>query len=260
MQPGGGVARRIGVRWVLTVLVAVVAGCSAPEDVVWPTGPSDLVLRVVDAGGLVSPGWEFQLPTLSLYGDGLLIISGKPVVHRRLTVEGVRRVVRAAINAGLTKEQDYGSPQILDAGASIFTLVTSKRFKTTIVAPSELRGDNPAQTEARRRVHTFRKALKDLDSWLGDDIGPVTSPEPSPLVVFSYKTSGGPGPVVEWPYDDLLTAGEEQGVGRCQVLPAEKARALGQSTLWRSGDNVFLLVMRALLPDEKSCADIKRSG
>jgi len=233
-------------------MAVVAAACSGSGEVLWPAGPSDLVLRVVNTGGLVPPGSEFQLPALSLYGDGLLILPGKPagsVAHLRLTVDGVRRVVRAAVSAGLAKEQDYGSPQILDAPASFFTLVTDKRHESVVVAPFELSVDNPVQTEARRRVHTFRKALNDLDSWLGDDIGPVTTPEPGPYLVFGYQTSEQ-GQVVEWPFGELQSS-------RCQLLSGEQARVLVRSTLWRSGDNVFRLVARPLLPDEKSCADVR---
>lgn len=212
-------------------------------------GSGDLVLRVFDTGGLVPPGEQFKLPALSLYGDGLLILPGKPVMQRRLTVDGMRRVVRAAVNAGLTKEQDFGSPQILDAPVSFFTLVTGERFVTTVVAPFILDGENAVQSEARRRVHTFRKALNDLDSWLGDDISPATVPSPGPQVVFSYETSGQET-IAQWPYDALQAGG-------CRVLPTEKVQALGQNMFWHSGDSVYGLVMRPLLPDEQSCADIK---
>lgn len=233
----------------------VVTGCAAPDDP-FPAGASDLVLRVVDTGGLLPRGAEFELPALSLYGDGLLILGGdrvsRRVTHRRLSVEGVRRVVRAAVNAGLTKEQDYGAPQIVDGPVSIFTVVTSRRFETTIVAPSELSGDTAAQSEARRRVHAFRKALNDLDSWLGDEIGAATEPGPGQYVVFSYRTERQAS-AVQWLYGDLPDGG-------CRLLPAAQMRALpavrpGQ--LWQQGDNFFVLMLRPLLPDEKGCADIK---
>jgi hypothetical protein len=262
VQPAGRWRRLTGVRWVIALCVMVVAGCSAPEEAGRPTGAGELVLRVVDTGGLLPPGTAFRLPAFSLYGDGLLVLPGSPVVHRRLTADGVRRVVRTAVNAGLTKEQDYGYPQILDAPVTIFTLVTAKRHETAIVAPFELSGFQPAQSEARRRVHTFRQGLKDMDEWLGDDIGPVTVPEPGPQVVFSYPSSGS-ATAAPWPYGDLMTMGQEHGAGRCFELPADQAGALkqrqGMGTLRRSGDNVFLVTMRPMLPEEKSCADIKRA-
>lgn len=208
------------------------------------------MLRVFDTGGLVPPGEAFKLPSLSLYGDGLLVLPGKPVVHRRLTVDGVRRVVQAAVRAGLDRKQDFGSPQILDAPVSFFTLVTGERLVTAVVAPFILDGENAAQSEARRRVNTFRKALNDLDSWLGDDIGPAIVPEPGPHLAVGYQT-GEQGPSAQWPFDDLRP-------GQCQVLSAEQVRVLGGNVLWLSGDNVFRVVVRPLLPDEKSCSDINQ--
>lgn len=250
------------------MVVLLLAACSAPGELAPeetpPTGASDLVLRVVDTGGLLGPGSEFRLPALSLYGDGLLVLPGKPVVHRRLTMAGVRRVVQMAIRAGLTREQDFGTPRIADAPVTIITVVTSRRFKTKIVAPFDLGGDSAAQAEARKRVHVFRKALNDLESWLGDDIGPAIAPPPGPHLVFSYKIPPThPGGSQEWPYGDLMTAGQAHSVGRCQVLPAERVRALPNpvpAQPWRYGNDLFVLVFRPLLPDERSCEDIKRIG
>jgi hypothetical protein len=250
-QPAGPVGRLKFVRWMWALLL-VVAGCSSGPDDPFPAGPSDLVLRVVDTGGLLGPGWEYQLPAISLYGDGLLVLAGRPVTHRRLTVNGVRRVVRAAVNAGLAKEQDYGTPPIVDASVSIYTLVAEKRFENKVIAPSESNGDTAAQSEARQRVRAFRKGLNDLDSWLGDDIGAPASPGPGPHLVHSYRTTAH-GTAIHWPFGDLPDAG-------CRLLPAAQAAALPQARpgqLWREGDDYFVLVIRPLLPDEKGCADIK---
>lgn len=238
-------------RWFCVLLLVVATACSAPSDS-WPTGQGELVLRVVDSGGLVDTSDAYELPEFSLYGDGLLILPGKPVVHRRLTVDGVRRVMRAAIHAGLSRRQDFGTPRIIDAPVSTFTVVTGERVQNKVVAPFELSAGNPAQSEARRRVHTFRKGLNDLDSWLGKEIGPAVQPPPGPYLVYSYRTQGQ-APAAQWPYGDLPDGG-------CQLLAAERVSAPPEASpgkVWRQGDSFFYVVSRPLLPDEKGCADIK---
>lgn len=249
--------------WAVALALAV-AGCAGvgelPADDQPPTHPDDLVLRVFDTGGLIGAGEHFKLPAVSLYGDGLLVLEHRSdylvprMQRRRLTLTGVRRVVAAAIDAGLTKRLDLGVPNIVDAPVSIFTLVTTDRHVTKVVAPKSVRGYDAAQSEARQRLHTFRKALNDLDSWLGADIAPDDGRFGAHFV-YSIKTS----PVEymreeRWPFEELAA-------GKCAILPAERADLLREAKsawLWRSGDNVYMVVLRPVLPGERICAEVER--
>lgn len=257
----------------LVLMLLSLAGCTTPQPEpppisTPPTGADDLVFQLVELPGLMPPGQSFKLPRLTLYGDGTLVLTDtastaipRPT-QRRLTTAGIRRMVQAATDAGLTGNTDYGTPQIADAGASVFTVITRT---TKVVAPTNADGVTAPQREARQRLRSFVENLANLDTWLGNDIAKESSPYGyAQLAVFAQPQDPNPNaPQRPWPLSDLATAGEPHGVGRCQIISAAdldtlRAAATGATpnTQWRSGNQLFRVFSRPLLPDEQSCRDL----
>jgi hypothetical protein len=232
-----------------------------------PTGAGELVFRLVEVPGLMPPGESVRMPRLSLYGDGALVlgdVTPRPT-SRQLTDAGIRQVVQAAADAGLTSRTDYGTAQLPDAGVAVFTVVTTTRVTTTVAAPAHDGEANTPQREARERLRSFLDRLADLDSWLGNDIGEESRPYAyTRLAVLALPQEADPGaPQQVWPLGDLATVGEPHSVGRCLVvsgaeLDPVRAAAAGAApnTRWRSGDRLFQVVLRPLLPDERTCQDL----
>lgn len=209
-------------------MLAGAPGCAEPEPVEVPDG---LVLRIVDTGGLIARGDEYKVPAVSLFGDGRLIqADGRELVQHRLTGLGVRRVVRAALAAGLDRPRDLGHPKgIVDAPVTVYTFVTARgSFETMVVAPEEA-GDTAAQSRVRQALSTLRKVLRDAESWRGEDVASGRE---------AYQAEG----VVVFQWDS-------RGAGRCvEVTGGDPAR----------GDDVVWEVVRPLLPGESGCADFRR--
>jgi hypothetical protein len=262
-------------RLALTVtLLSILNGCATTQPASVgspPTGAGELVFRVVELPGLLSPGESLRIPRISLYGDGALIMGDtapatfpRPT-QRRLTAVGVRHVVQAAADAGLTNRTDYGTPQLADAGTSVFTVVTTTRVDTTIVAPTLVEGLTTSQRDARERLRSLLTKLADLDTWLGNDITKGSQPYPyTQLAVFAVPQEPNPGATQQlWPLGDLATAGNAHGLGRCQIVTDAEldtirnaAASTTPNTQWRSGDQLFHIVLRPLLRDEQTCHDL----
>jgi hypothetical protein len=260
----------------VVMLVSTLAGCATtqpepPRTGPPPTGPNELVFQLVELPGLMPPGQSFTVPRMSLYGDGALVLAdtaSTAVPHptqRKLTPTGVGRIVQAATDAGLTRNTDYGTPQIADAGASVFTVVTTTRLTTKVVAPAHTDGVTDPQREARQRLRSFVNNLADLDTWLANDIAKDTSLyRYAHLAVFAQPQDPNPStPQRPWPLADLTTAGEPHGVGRCQIISGTDldtlrgaATSAPQYTQWRSGNQLFRVLLRPLLRSEKACRDL----
>jgi len=258
----------------LAVLAAGCGGTSAQPSPEHPTGPTDLVMSVVVPPGLIPPGGEFRLPDFSLYGDGRVVLAGpddRPLpapMERRVTAAGIRQILTAARDAGLTGGTDYGQPQLPDAPSGTFQVVTDGRRQVTrVVAPdTDLRGDptlDQDQQATRARLRDFRRRLTDLDSWLAPHLtGAATPYRYSRMAVFALPQEPDPSapPPLAWPLGSLASAGEPMAGGRCVIVAGEElarvrtaAKDATPATPWRDGDSTFHLTFRPLLPDENSC-------
>ena len=261
----------------VAVLMSISAGCATTQPEPPPIGPpptgaDDLVFQLVELPGLMPPGQSFNLPRMSLYGDGSLILADNASsavprpTQRQLTTIGVGRVLQAAAAAGLTGNTDYGTPQIADAGASVFTVATPTRRTTKVVAPTHVDGVTDPQREARQRLRSFVDNLANLDTWLTNDITKDSPPYGyTRLAVFAQPQDPNPNtPQRPWPLADLTAAGEPHGVGRCLVISGTELETVrGAATdaprniHWRGGDQLFRVVFRPLLRTERTCRDVE---
>jgi hypothetical protein len=265
----------IRVRRVLVTLVLLVLSACQPQQEPPPIGPlpsgaADLVLRWAELPGLMPPGAAFTSTRLSLYGDGTVIIadpSGAALpspTQRKLSPAGINRVTEAARDAGLTTRTDFGTPAVLDAPATVFTVAAATPMVSTIpgLGIDVQTGLTGAQRAARQRALEFRQHLTDLDRWLGDDVAGRSQPyNYARLAVAGYAQDADPqAPQRTWPLDDLATAGQPYETGRCLVVAGDQLAAVRQAaatatvnTQWRSGAALYHLTFRPLLPDESGC-------
>lgn len=224
------------------VLVSLLALTACGEDAVtYPTGDSEVVLRVESGGGFVPVEYNLtQTPSFTLYGDGTVIVTG-PMIEiypqpampnlQQTTVsqDDMDKLLSAAREAGLfTNGIDYGTPSVADAPTTTVTVnVNDETYVSSIYALGfELFGDiqsddaatiglTPDQAEARSAVWEFTAKTGDLDAFLGESLDwrqyAFTS-----LAVFSVRadydaTSSDDGIQpnrLDWPLDDLGTMGE----------------------------------------------------
>ena len=258
----------------------------------YPHGSGELVLRVQDTGGFLPLEAVFaQVPTHSLMGDGLLVAPGAvaaiypgpalpPLWAHPLTENGVKKVLQAARDAGLTQELgDLGSPPVADAATTEITVAAGEgRVLNSIYAlgmgdTDPGAGLTPAQQEARSRISAFLAKLADPEAWLGDDaaqsrpyVFPALAVQITPADGGQTGSTDVAPNVLAWPLGDLATLGSATAEGSLPTPPPGSRQAVIQGqdlvrlrpmldqataiTVWTSGGRDYHLVFRPLLPDE----------
>lgn len=132
-----------------SALLGSLVGCGGPQPtattdpglVERPTGADELVLRVENRGGLQPPlERERQLPAMSIYGDGLVLVpkpvdlnfpdpAGYELDAFRIEAALLDDIVAAGVAVGLRQEDCHvaqeGPDFVADAGATTITLVAA---------------------------------------------------------------------------------------------------------------------------------------
>jgi hypothetical protein len=262
-------------------------GGSGSDPVEYPTGASDLVLRVSYEGGFVPIEWNLtQIPMFSLYGDGRIVLPGAqieiypgpalPAIStRRVTEAGMQEILREALKAGIDtttgKLSDTGSVYIADAPTTVITLNAEGRSNEVRVyalgeLPEQPQGMSTEEWEIRQKLSQFVTKIGLLDQWLPEgSIGPEESyaPRGSRIYVGAHTQDPDlPQPEVSWPLSTALANFGEKGYSRfrCGTVQGEDWDALSdaastanQLTPWSSQGESYRLLFRPLLPDETAC-------
>ncbi|MDQ3937453.1 MAG: hypothetical protein M3253_02090 [Chloroflexota bacterium] len=248
-----------------------------------PTGPTDVVLRMEQAGGFVPMGWMVtQAPDFTLYGDGRFIFrpledpevgsdwdSGQPrFIEGRLNEEAVQSLLRFALNNGRLREarEDYGNDMIADASTTVFTINADGLNKTvSVYALAEVSEPGPDALDRQ----AFSQLVELLRSFEGrarsGELGDAKLYEPTHYRVTLMESFGEPGEAgsepVDWPWEDITPEdfGPLDQAGTAQrVLSAEEVALLTDMpsgghpgiAVRAPDDTIWLLAIRPLLPDE----------
>lgn len=261
---------------------------STVDDVGYPSGSDELVLRISTEGGFVPVEVNLtRLPELSLYGDGRLITQGPQILIypgpalpnllvRQVDPEALREIVRQAADAGLTgpdRRFDAAAGRIADLPDTVFTLVTEQGAHSTSIygfgSGEELTGIPDRDAEAIRALRRLRDRLTDLEPWLPDgSVGPEEPFVPRSMRIFATTPVPAPEEGLEqqpvpWPLAQPLAefgapvppegyrCGTVEGEELATVL--ELAGRANQLTPWESEGVRYALSFRPLLPDESGC-------
>jgi len=258
-----------------------------------PTGPDDLILQVDVTGGLVGPYYFIdEVPSFVLYGDGTLIVdpagdttfpgSDLPLPNlqtRHLSEDGIQFVLRAARDAGLLEgDRRLSAVGIYDAASTIFTTVAGQSSVVSAYALGFESSTEPDMTEevraARTALYAFWTALRDLDSMIPPD--DIDSPN-QPYTIERLQVVREIAPdemrhaepdsdreLRDWPLDaplggfgapwfhDGMQCGIVSGTDLNTLLSALSGARY--DTLWASGDEQWVLILRPVYPDEQGCA------
>ncbi len=285
-SPGAG--PRVLPVIVAVAALAIVAGCgpgngsptaSAPPATATPTpgptppithatGPTDLVLRVADGGGLIPMEMRMaEMPTISIYGDGRVIRvvdagSGPAdplvptLVESRLTSDGMTSVLAAADDAGLLgPDRRLGLEDVYDLWTVTFTLSANGATHSTSVYAlgfsDEANLAPPDEMPAREALGELYARLRDLPGWLGRErVGPDAAHRPermlmylAPVMAWPTTTGATPAPATArpgqdirpWPLDSPpelfgTLVDEREGTWRCGDIASEAAAVFGIDT------------------------------
>jgi hypothetical protein len=277
----------------LLTIVVLAAGCAAgasPGGIPHPTGANDLVLRIDVGGGLMGPsGTLGQIPMLSIYGDGRVIVTGPQielypgpalpnVITYRISEEGLQKILENAEAAGLLgPDAHYDYPFVADGATTTFTVVA--RGATHVISAYHLAEPDPGHdgqldpdvVRARGALLAFEQRVSDIRGFLGPTV--VMEPEApyqaTGMRIYAMPAQPEQGGGIEanfqdWPLSTPLSAfgaptGGFEGM-RCGTVTGDELKTLtpllqaaNQATLWRSAGATYQLILRPLLPDESGC-------
>lgn len=250
----------------------------------------DVVLRVSYVGGFVpAVVIPTRVPAVSVFGDGRVVTEGPQIEIfpppalpnlqlQTITAKGVDALVKLAAAAGVGASGDFGRPNVSDMPSTRFVLLTPDGVKTTEVyalgADDSASDLTPAQREARAKLRKLLDALGDLPGTLGPDAGSASAPYvPSAIAAVSSAwtkpSSNDPvQPEIAWPGPTLPGESMGNGLGlNCVTATGDEAtRVLAAAkranalTPWVSGGKKWTVTFRPLLPDEHTCADLRRQS
>jgi hypothetical protein len=203
---------------------------------------------------------------------------------RTLTEKGVQELLAAIVETELFDadlELRGAQTIVADAADTVFTLHAGGReVKVTVYGlgtldPSTpMEGISAAEAQAHRTLSRMNDQLTILEEWLPEDAFTDDAWKPYEPEAFRLYVSNAEGvapdpnlppePPRPWPGDsDPETFGEPYPLlnGRCGVVEGDEAaawlEALSQATQltrWSSGDDVYTVLPRALLPhEERAC-------
>ncbi len=258
---------RIGTAFLALALTTLGCGSSRSGTTrvgtatTFPTGPTDVVIRVDTRGGYTSEDYQLAIvPELTVYGDGRVVVTG-PVTEQypphalpnlrtgQIDRSTIAALVRQARSDGMFEKLDFGEPQITDNPTTTVTVNDGKLHVHRVYAlgvESELHDeDDPtspaalkaalgltdAQTQARRRLQDFVTAAQNSATRAATE--PLTVSEIA-ISVRRATPVAADDPVEpgheSWPLLDLATIGDpiDQGPGadsvyRCAVLTGANA-------------------------------------
>lgn len=251
-------------------------------------GKTDLVLRLRYVGGFAPQSARFlDLPSISVYGDGTVIVPGPQVLiypgpampnlqQATITPAGMQTLLEAAREAGLFgPDAHYDLGGIMDASSAEFTLIAEGRTHT-ISAYALMEGggtppdSDPTVVEARAKLARFQEQLGNLEGLLGADLGPWSGYDADAiqLLVSPGAPANDQGLVQEpiaWPLATPLVAfgtslTELMEGQRCGVVAGADVQAIlpllqdaNWLTPWTSEGAAFGIAVRPLLPGEEGC-------
>ncbi len=270
--------RRLVFLAAVTLLLAACGGSSTSgrADPNPPTGAGDAVVRVVTSGGFTAESRQrAHLPQLSVFGDGRVVTVGPTTLETpgaalpnlqevRVTGDALRRILQEARLAGVLDDPspDYGDPGVTDQATTTVTVrADGATHRVSVYAlgfTGRVSGVTPAQSENRRRLQRFIARAGDPGA-LGGDVVPGSTRryEPTAVAALVQPSDTTDGATHAWPLGDL--SGTEctvyEGVNLATVL--EAARTAREGDAWESARATYSVAFRPLLPDERSCADLR---
>jgi hypothetical protein len=252
------------------------------------TGTTDrrvvAVVRVSMRGGFAAEASRRgQLPRLSVFGDGRVIIIGPTTLEFpgpalpnlqefRLTRDGLGRIIDEVRNAGLLDDPppDYGDAGITDQPTTTVTVhVGGTTRRVDVYALDFTDGVTTEQRENRERLSRFIQMAGDPGA-MRDVVVPGSTRryETAALAVIVRRSGSTEGETRAWPLGDLADVGtpyRRLPGARCKVFDRGQlaavlgaARAARDGDRWESAGSTYELQFRPLLPDERGCEDLDR--
>ena len=239
-----------------------------------PTGARDIVLRFHEGGGFVPVDFiATEAPSFTLYGDGTVVfrdpqaqppakvgnvIRSVPFRTAKLREDGIQALLEHALGpGGLGLATGPYMGMAMDIPTATFTINVEGRVKEVVV-----NGLSPDLHQPQDKlIVTTLARFADRLRLFANDISGEELYQPAAYRGTLQKVDQAFGPVADWPWSDIKPSDFASGVNDFLMLrgltPADVAELGipdiqgGMSGLnLKSGDKLFSLAIRPLLPDE----------
>lgn len=275
-------------------LVACVASAGAvnptppPSSSPDPVDTNTPVFRVRWEGGFVTPEMLLgRLPIVVVYADARVITQGPvPAIYpgplmpnlqeRTLSAAALERLIELAREKNLLRTVHYDYPGIADAPDTVLEIeLDGASYRVSAYALAEAAVDLPAggldqaAIDGRAALREFIDALTGIPaSDFVDEEHPFAFEGlriyAGKAVVVPDSELPGEQPAVDWPLEDLATAGEAVENSpldvQCQVVDGEDLgavlpllQAANSLQTFRSGDELYSLTVVPLYPGDTGC-------
>lgn len=288
-----GLARPLALLTVALVATACVGTAGAA-----PTGSpsgnppkSDQVLfRVTWEGGFVTPESLLgRLPIIVVYADGRVVTQGPQIEiypgplmpnlqERTLSAAALERLIELARDKDLLRTVDYPFPLVADAPDTVLEInLDGQHYRVSANALAEAgvdgqgsgNGLDAATIEGRAALRSFIDALTGVPA--ADFVDQEHPLDLTAVRIYAGKAvivpnSELPGeqPAIDWPLEDLATAGDAVANSplevRCQVVEGDDLatvlpllQAANTLSTFKSEGALYSFTVRPLLPGESGC-------
>lgn len=277
------------VALVATACVGAVGAAPSGSPSDKPVDPDQVVFRVRWDGGFVTPEMLLgRLPIIVVYADGRVITQGPQLAiypgplmpnlqEHTLSQAALDRLIELARDKDLLKTIHYDLPDIADASDTVLEInLDGQSYRVSAYLLAEAGVDNapgaeidPVSAEGRAALREFIDALISIPA--SDFVDEEHPLDLSAVRIYAAKAvivpnSELPGeqPAVDWPLEDLATAGEALDNSpidvRCQVIEGDDLatvlpllEAANSLQTFQSDGELYSFTVRPLLPGETDC-------
>jgi hypothetical protein len=228
-----------------------------------------------------------RLPIVVVHADGRVITQGPvPAIYpgplmpnlqeRTISAAALERLIALAREKDLLRTVHYDYPGIADAPDTVLEIeLDGKSYRVSAYALAEVAIDLPdsgldqAAIDGRAALREFIDALTGIPaSDFVDEEHPFTFEGlriyAGNAVIVPDSELPGEQPAIDWPLDDLATAGDAVDNSpidvRCQVVDGDDLdevlpllQAANSLQTFRSGDELHSLIIVPLYPGETGC-------
>jgi hypothetical protein len=281
-------------RSALLLCAALLAGCATQPGAAGGAAPSTtpaaqlpdeggLVLQVEYVNGFVAPQASYaELPLVSVLADGRVFTQGPiaaiypgpalPNVQvTQIEPARVEELLHDALDAGVGRRSDFGTPSVADAPDTRFTVVTDDGTLTTDVPA--LQGGGPEGERPHGMTDEQAAARADLQGLVDELTGlsaegsePYRPEAVAAIVSENFSPDATADDVATWPGPPLPGDELSTGTGLSCVVSEDAGAVLEAAadatveTVWQNADGGrWAVALRPLLPHEDGCADLSRS-
>jgi hypothetical protein len=227
-----------------------------------PGHPKAVVLRATFTGGLKAWSDVTEIPDVTVYGDGRIIVTNFATLgsdeqprarEGRLTRDAYRELYRDALLAGLgTARKHEDDEQVPDGGSAFVEFLSQDGRRRVTQVP--MGADGIRAWLVMRLVDR----LRDVPFEHRDDlVGPAVPYQPDRMAIVAWPFGGTAAEDRRWPLRPLPKPDPES----CTIVRGNEAREAerlesesGIMTRWHSDSLAYRVSFRPLLPDE-DCDD-----